>query len=134
PHHLGKFGGSTFLEFDPLVQPVTEVTSGHGQFEDVLLSKLAAGVRFGVTAAGDDHLATPGEKGLAGVYTAPRVPRRREAIKQALRERRCFGVAKHGMYVDLRLEGRPMGAELEHSGELLLTVRGTALPDETRRR
>lgn len=135
PHHLGKFGGSTFLEFDPVVQPVTDVTSGHGQYEDVLISKLVGnGVRFGVTAAGDDHLATPGGKGLAGVYYDPRLPSRREAIKQALRDRRCFAVAKHGMYADLRLEGRPMGAELKHSGELVLGVRLAEIPDETRGR
>jgi len=132
PHHLGKFGGSSFLEFDPVVQPVTEVTSGHGQFEDLLVSKLVGnGVRFGVTAAGDDHLATPGTKGLAGVYYDTRLPSRREAIKQALRARRCFGVARHGLYADFRIEGRPMGAELEHAGELLLTVRVSELPDET---
>ena len=133
PHHLGKFGGTSFLAFDPVVQPVTEVTSAHGQYEDILVSKLRGdGVRFGVTAAGDDHLSTPGVKGLAGIYYDTRLPSRREAIKQALRERRCFGVSKHGMYADLRLEGQPMGAELRHSGDLVLGVRLLDIPDETR--
>ena len=132
PHHLGKFGGSTFLELDPRVQPVAEITSGHGQFEDVLVSKLAGGtVRFGVTAAGDDHLGLPGSKGLAGIFCDTTLPRR-EAVKAGLRDRRCFGLVRHGLYADLRLDGRPMGSELRHAGELLLQVRVSELPLEGR--
>jgi len=123
PHHLGKFGGATFKLFDARVQPVTEVSSGHGVFEDLLLSKLLGDrVRFGVTCAGDDHLSMPGYKGLAGIFIDPRLPSRREAIKQALRERRCFGAVRHGLYADLRLDGRPMGAALTHAGDLLARV------------
>jgi hypothetical protein len=124
PHHLSKFGGTTFLQYDAFTQPVTEVSSVHGVFEDTLIEKLVGNqVRFGVTSAGDDHTASPGVGGIAGVFVDATAPARRAAFKQALRERRSCGLRRHGMSADVRLNERPMGAEFAHAGDLLLRCR-----------
>lgn len=121
PHHLGKLGGATFLEFDPYVQPVTEVASVHGQYEAQLQEKLLVdGKRFGVICGGDDHNAKPGRGGIAGVWVPTSQLGDREAFKQALRDRRCFGARPDGAWMDVKLQGVVPGSELVHSGDLLL--------------
>jgi len=129
PHHLGKLGGATFLTVDPVVQPVSEVHSVHGQFEDVLLEKLVVdGARVGVTAAGDDHNATPGLGGIAGVWIRDDGTPPREAFKQALRDRRTSGQRPHGMWFDVAVNGAREGEEVAHAGDLLLEVALKELP------
>jgi hypothetical protein len=122
PHHLGLFGGASFLQTDPVAQPVIEISSEHGEFErefwhELLLHDLTAGVVSG----GDDHTAQPGTSGLAGVWVEERGPAGdvtvedaspRAAFKDALRQRRCFAARKDGMWIDARLDGAPAGAVL----------------------
>ncbi|GJM22977.1 MAG: hypothetical protein DHS20C15_28920 [Planctomycetota bacterium] len=132
PHHLGKLGGATFTLFDAYVQPVTEISSVHGIYEDELVEKYATSdKRFGVTAAGDNHSATPGMDGLAGTWVLAGQALSRDAIKQALRSRRSFGVFHHGLWVDFRVNGAPMGSELAHGGPLLLEYELRELPLDT---
>jgi hypothetical protein len=123
PHHLGKLGGATFLAVDPMVQPISEIHSVHGQFEDVLVEKmLVDGARVGVTAAGDDHGASPGLTGVAGVWIRDDGTPQREAFKQALRDRRTSGQRPHGMWFDVAVNGARAGEEIAHAGDLLLEV------------
>ena len=121
PHHLGKptTGGATFLLYDPVVQPIVEVASIHGIYEDKLIEKLVVNhARVGVTAAGDDHAARPGLTGLAGIWVAEG-PLDHDAIKDALRARRTFAVKPDGAWFDFRIEGARLGSVIEHAGDLL---------------
>jgi hypothetical protein len=120
PHHLGKFGGTTFKMLEHQAQPVTEVCSVHGTFEAELVQKLKDGARFGVTCAGDIHTGAPGTGGLAGIWVPDDGAPLGLALKDALRHRHCFGVRKDGMLLHSRVNGQPTGSELVHSGDLLL--------------
>ncbi|MHC5211036.1 MAG: CehA/McbA family metallohydrolase domain-containing protein [Planctomycetota bacterium] len=121
PHHLSQFGGTTFLQIDTSAQPISEVASLHGIFEDTLIEKLLGnGVRLGITAAGDNHSATPGYQGLAAILWEPGVEPKREALKTALRERRSFAVRNHGFWLEAHLNDRALGAEFAHAGDLVL--------------
>lgn len=123
PHHLGKFGGATFLTVDPVVQPVSEVYSVHGEFEDELVDKMITdGARVGVIAAGDDHGAAPGLTGLAAVWIRDDGTPQRDAFKQALRDRRTSGQRSQGMWFDVAVNGAREGEEVLHAGDLLLEV------------
>lgn len=129
PHHLGKLGGATFLLWDPFVQPITEISSVHGIYEDEVQEKYAVDDhRFGVTAAGDDHSASPGLDGLAGAWIPADAPLSRAAVKTALRTRRTFGVLHDGLWVDFRVNGAPMGSELTHGDKLFLEYELRELP------
>jgi len=103
---------------------------------------LELGWRVGFTAGGDDHLAHPGDQvvgdkpgwqypaGLLGVWAAANT---REAIWEALWNRRCYGTTGARMVVDFRLNDHPMGAQvsladdpgLAAARKLAITVHGT---------
>ncbi|HLJ59798.1 MAG TPA: CehA/McbA family metallohydrolase [bacterium] len=85
---------------------------------------LARGYKLGVTAGGDNHDSRPGRRGatdrwrkgkmaqppgLVAVY-APDLTR--EAVFDALWERRCYGTTGQRILVDFRVEGQRMGAEV----------------------
>jgi len=82
---------------------------------------LALGWRVGFTAGGDDHGSHPGDETRHGappwVYKAGLLAVRaegntREAVWDALWNRRCYATTGARMIVDFRLGGHPMGAEL----------------------
>jgi len=83
---------------------------------------LDAGHRVGFIAASDNHNGAPGlsarpsrftnipyQGGLAGVL-APELTR--EAVFDALYARRCYATTGVRIYLDFRLDGKPMGSEL----------------------
>ena len=81
---------------------------------------LELGWRVGFTAGGDDHSSHPGDLTLRG-GTPPRTPgllavratdKTREAIFQALYDRRCYGTTGARIIVDFSVNGALMGAEL----------------------
>jgi len=118
PHHLGKFGGTTFLGqcFEPIVQPITQVSSVHDEFEDELVVKLrpmGGDKRFGVTSAGDTHDGLPGRSGIAALWIDETgAPPQREAIKDAAFAHTTYALRFDGMWLDFRVGGFPMGSEI----------------------
>jgi hypothetical protein len=122
PHHLGLFGGASLLQTDPLAQPVIEISSQHGEFEREFWHKLLLNhLTIGVVSGGDIHTAQPGTAGLAGVWVEERGPAGdvtvensspHAAFKDALRQRRCFGARRNGLWIDALLDGAAPGAVL----------------------
>ncbi|MCC6395332.1 MAG: DUF3604 domain-containing protein [Bryobacterales bacterium] len=143
PHHpANRVGhrGADFSKRDPALSPVLEMYSEWGSAEydrgpypyirhteggrwtkNTMQYLLAQGHRFGVVASTDDHLGYPGAygEGLAAVL-APELSR--EAIFDALRNRRTYAVTGDRILLDVRLNGRVMGQELPDSHERVIEV------------
>lgn len=132
PHHIG-WTGCDEEGHDPAGQPVWEICSCHGCYEteghplgmrgehtdqlaDVMLRK---GHRFGFTASSDSHgllwhhgesrKRDPYRTGLTAVL-APELTR--DAIFEGIRTRSCYGTSGAKILLDVRVDGKPMGAEL----------------------
>ena len=88
---------------------------------------LSLGWRVGFTAGGDMHLSHPGDDvrkgyvptaykaGLTGVWASDMT---REAIWDALFNRRCFATTSARMILKFSVNGHPMGSEFSISNEL----------------
>lgn len=135
PHHIGyKSGlpgrGANWDSIDERVSPVVEIYSEHGGAErdrgpwpyirhtngprttyNTLQHGWSLGKRVGVTAGTDDHFGCPGAygEGLTGVYAAAN---NRDAILDAIRARRVYGVTGDRIELAFRLNGAPMGSIL----------------------
>jgi len=147
PHHpanrLGHRGANLTMR-DPEVSPVIEIFSEWGNAEhdrancpyirhtesgrwtqNTLHHFLAQGHRLGVIASTDDHLGFPGayREGLAAVLASELT---REAIFDAIRNRRTYALTGDRIAVDFRLNGQLMGAEMPYirRRELAVAVTG----------
>ncbi len=147
PHHpanrLGHRGANLAMR-DPEVSPVIEIFSEWGNAEhdragsgyvrhteggrwtqNTLHHLLSQGHRLGVIASTDDHLGFPGayREGLAAVLASELT---REAIFDAIRNRRTYALTGDRIAVDFRLNGQLMGRELPYvrRRELAVTVTG----------
>lgn len=143
PHHpanrLGHRGTNIAL-LDPAVSPVIEIFSEWGNAEhdrapfpyirhteggrwtrNTIHHFLAEGHRLGVIASTDDHLGYPGayREGLAAVLATELT---REAIFDALRNRRTYAVSGDRIRLDFRLNGQLMGQELPYTRDRQLDV------------
>ena len=147
PHHpANRLGhrGANLKWLDSEVSPVIEIYSEWGNAEydrapysyvrhteggrwtqNTLQHFLAQGYRFGVIASTDDHLGFPGgyREGLAAVLATELT---REAIFDAIRNRRTYAVTGDRIALDFQLNGRLMGSELPYTRprELAVTVTG----------
>jgi hypothetical protein len=143
PHHPANRLGHRGLDIasrDPRVEPLLEIYSEWGNAEhdrasfgyirhteggrwtrNTLQYLLAQGHRFGVIASSDDHLGYPGgyREGLAAVKASALT---REAIFDALRNRRTYGVTGDRINLDFTVNGRLMGQELPFARERELKV------------
>ncbi len=152
PHHpANRLGhrGINARAVDPRVSPVLEIHSEWGSAEHdrapnpykrhteggrwtkhTLQHYLAQGMRFGVVASTDDHLGYPGayREGLAAVKTTELT---REAIFDAIRNRRTYAVTGDRIDLDFHLNGRIMGQELPYTRQrsLNIEVRGWDVVD-----
>ena len=134
PHHVGWTGADAEAH-DPVVQSCWEIVSCHGAYErpgvgpirtrgDDKAGQFAAemldrGLRFGFVGGSDGHglnwhhgicrMADSHRSGLTGVLAEAAT---REAVFEALGERRCYATsgAKIGMW--LEVAGLPMGEEI----------------------
>lgn len=152
PHHTG-WTGTDAEHHDADRQPVWEVCSLHGVYEDekratafpprpdVVLegefvrTALDKGLRFGFVGGTDSHgllwhhgispRRDPRRTGLTGI---PGAVATREAIFEALGERRCYATTGARIVLRVDLDGAPMGASLpgDARGELNVEVEGTA--------
>ena len=152
PHHVKTWTDWTY--HDPDLEPVMEIYSCWGQSENPSLDRwdkgmtpgagaweaLRRGYRLGMIASSDNHVGLPGRSyphdrqvhtpfpgGLAAIW-APELTR--EALFDALRNRRCYGTTGARIILDFTLDGSPMGSILKADGpgkprEVFAYVRGT---------
>jgi hypothetical protein len=143
PHHpanrLGHRGANMALR-DPEISPVLEMYSEWGNAEhdrgpypykrhseggrwtkNTMQWFLKQGYRFGVVASTDDHLGHPGayREGLAAIK-APKLTR--EALFDALRNRRTYAVTGDRIELDFHLNGKMMGQEMPYARQRELDV------------
>ena len=134
PHHLAYSPdnrGANTAHWNTKLTPVVEIYSEHGNAEkdrgphdyirhshggrwtpNTYQAILAAGHRTGAIASTDDHFGFPGAygEGLAAVLTKELT---REAVFDALRNRRTYAVTGDRINLDFRLNGAHMGQELD---------------------
>ena len=153
PHHTGKFPAPLDVAVhDPERRRNFEIYSAHGSSEDydpshplafeqsdftnystsapdglTAQDAWAAGLRLSTVAASDDHRSHPGQPhwGLAAVR-APALTR--DAIFDALYERRTYATTGARILLDFRVNGAPMGSEAvaRAAPRLELTAHGRA--------
>jgi hypothetical protein len=131
---------------DPALEPVTEVVSVHGSSEaadaggrvyaavpgNFVRDALGRGYRLGFIGSGDSHDGHPGLAHLAGASGGLAAilsdELTREGVLAALRARRTYASNGARIFLDVTLNGQPMGA-LVRAGDGVLAVRaiGTGL-------
>ncbi len=94
---------------------------------DTIAQALAAGRRIGLIGGSDSHRRNPGLCGaLTGVWATG--PTRRE-IFEGLRARRCYATDGCRIQLDLRIDGAPMGSEIQSARWPEISVSAAALAD-----
>ncbi len=138
PHHTGKFPKNIdFSVHDPELRRNFEIYSGHGLSEaynpdhplsfehswftsDSVSKKepsyaqdvWARGIYLSTVASSDDHRAQPG-KPFYGLTAVRATDRTRDAVFQALYDRRTYGTTGAKIILDFTLNGQPMGSILD---------------------
>jgi hypothetical protein len=149
PHHIG-WTGADVPGHDPAGQPVWEICSCHGCYEhpdhplghrgdlrdQFAKPLLDSGLRFGFIANSDSHgllwhhgecrKRDPFRTGLTAVIASSR---KREAILEAIRARRCYATSGAKILLDVRVAGFPMGSELDIDGFVEVHVRALGTSD-----
>ena len=139
PHHVGWTGAHA-----PLAQPVWEICSCHGCYlhadhplggrgdlrDQMVEAVLRRGKRFGFIACSDGHgllyhhgVARKRDPFRCGLTAVQARARTREAILEAIRERRCYATSGAPIYLDLRAGNAPMGSELVAGGSIRARAR-----------
>lgn len=134
--HVG--GRPTNLDYHlPTLEPLAEIHSTHGTSEWFVMDALRRGYRVGITAGADGVTGRPGadhpgwrlnrnvRSGLTGVYATTLT---REGLWEAFQARRCYATTGERIRLWLEVDGHPMGAAYNTSGQPLIkfTVEGTA--------
>jgi hypothetical protein len=131
PHIGGRYADIVGFH-DRELEPLVEIYSDWGRFEWLLEDALRGGYRVGVVANSDGHKGRPGAShpgasqfGAYGGLTCVLADAlTREAVFDALKARRCYGVtAAQRIHVDLAVNGLPMGAEGRAHGPVRITGR-----------
>lgn len=135
PHVGGRYADMRW--HDPELEPVVEVCSSWGEFEWLLADALAQGYRVGVTCGSDDHKGRPGASypgaGLFGVrggllcVLAPELTR--QALWDAIRQRRCYGTTGERIALEFTANDVPMGGELTTAGPVTFRVQVAGTDD-----
>jgi len=119
PHIGGRYADVVGFH-DPALEPVVEIYSDWGRFEWLLEDALKAGYKVGVVSNSDGHKGRPGAShpgastfgAYGGLTCVLAESLTREAVFEAVRARRCYGVsAAQRIHVELRVNDLPMGAE-----------------------
>jgi hypothetical protein len=136
---------------DPVLEPVTEIVSVHGSSEaldspgliggpiagNFVRDTLDHGYRFGFIGSGDSHdghpglvhlQAPPAHGGLAAILAEDNT---REAVLDALRARRVYATNGARIWLNVELDGEPMGSALQEPArtreqQLRIEAAGTA--------
>ncbi|HKW92326.1 MAG TPA: DUF3604 domain-containing protein [Methylomirabilota bacterium] len=136
PHIGGRYADIVGFH-DPALEPVVEIYSDWGRFEWLAEDALRQGYRVGFVANSDGHKGRPGAShpgastfgAYGGLTCVLAESLSREAIFDAVRRRRCYGVtAAQRIHVELAVNGLPMGAEGIAGGPVTIAGRvvGTA--------
>ncbi|MBW2418174.1 MAG: CehA/McbA family metallohydrolase [Deltaproteobacteria bacterium] len=138
-HHSAGGPVSTSWAFapDPVLEPVTEIASVHGSSEaddspepiynpvpgNFVRDTLDHGYVFGFIGSGDSHdghpgntnlQASPGSGGLAAIFAEEHS---REAVLAALRARRVYATNGPRIWLEVSIDGHPMGSIMDAAGE-----------------
>ena len=131
PHIGGRYADIVGFH-DPALEPVVEIYSDWGRFEWLLEDALRAGYKVGVVSNSDGHKGRPGAShpgastfGAYGGLTCVLADSlTREAVFEAIRARRCYGVsAAQRIDVELSVNGLPLGAEGRAAGPVRVVGR-----------
>jgi hypothetical protein len=131
PHIGGRYADIVGFH-DPRLERVVEIYSDWGRFEWLLEDALRSGYRVGFVANSDGHKGRPGAShpgastfGAYGGLTCVLAEElTREAVFEAIRQRRCYGVtAAQRIHVELAVNGLPMGTEARARGPVTITGR-----------
>ncbi len=131
PHIGGRYADIVGFH-DPRLERVVEIYSDWGRFEWLLEDALRSGYRVGFVANSDGHKGRPGAShpgastfGAYGGLTCVLADSlTREAVFEAVRARRCYGVtAAQRIHVELTVDGLPMGAEGRARGPVAIRGR-----------
>lgn len=142
PHHIGYLAGYRGIDwnaFTPEFSPVVEIVSMHGAAEaddapypylhtmgprdgrSTMQHGLRTGKIFGVIGSTDHHAAHPGSYGWgrAAVWASGLT---RQAIWEALVQRRTYALTGDRIGLAFALNGRPMGSDLGFTPERYLEI------------
>jgi len=137
PHHIGvSWGAHNWDHFDPVAEPVVEVCSIHGIYDNMetcgdsvkcvegsmMVDGLERGYRFGIVGGSDYHncfAAVLNEHSLTGVYAEELT---RKHILDAIRRRRTFATTGDKIVLDFRCNGKFMGEEVRGKDPLHFTA------------
>lgn len=133
--HVG--GRMTNLDwYEPKIERLCETHSTHGTVEWFFMDALARGYRVGLTAGTDGVMGRPGadhpgrrlirnlRNGLTAVYARELT---REALWEALQQRRCYATTGERIRLWFEVDGELMGSELQtaNSPTIRFCVDGT---------
>ena len=131
PHIGGRYADIVGFH-DPVLEPLVEIYSDWGRFEWLLEDALRGGYRVGVVANSDGHKGRPGAShpgasqfgAYGGLTCVLAESLTREAVFDALKTRRCYGVtAAQRIHVELAVNGLPMGAAGRTAGAVRIAGR-----------
>jgi len=131
PHIGGRYADIVGFH-DPTLEPVVEIYSDWGRFEWLLEDALRAGYKVGVVSNSDGHKGRPGAShpgastfgAYGGLTCVLAESLTREAVFEAIRARRCYGVsAAQRIHVEVSVNGLPMGAEARATGQVRVVGR-----------
>ena len=134
PHVGGRYANLDFHESS--LEPVVELHSAHGTFEWLGRDARERGLKVGYLCGSDVHVGRPGAArpavkagedglGVTGGLAAVMVEElSREAIFEALRQRRCYGTTGARILVSASANGRPIGADVEPAAGQGLAIEG----------
>jgi len=131
PHIGGRYADIVGFH-DPGLEPVVEIYSDWGRFEWLLQDALRAGYKVGVVSNSDGHKGRPGAShpgastfgAYGGLTCVLAESLTREAVFEAIRARRCYGVsAAQRIHVEVSVNGLPMGAEGRATGPVRVVGR-----------
>lgn len=135
PHVGGRYADIRRY-FDEQLIPVVEIESCWGIFEWMLWDSLEKGHRVGVVCNSDGHKGRPGAEGpgagIFGIYGGLTCilaeSLTREALFQALMQRRCYGTTGPRIYMAFDAGGNLMGESFKVSDSIDINARaiGTA--------
>ena len=112
-----------YRQSDPRLEPLIEMMSMHGTFESFIRQYLSHGHQVGLVAASDDHLSHPGRSapnvssaaqrgGLGAVLASEKS---RDALFDALKERRTYATTGDRIILDVTVNGTVMGQRGEYA-------------------
>jgi len=130
PHVGGRYADIRRY-LDEQLTPVVEIESCWGVFEWMLWDALEKGHRVGVVCNSDGHKGRPGAEGpgagIFGIYGGLTCilaeSLTREALFQALMQRRCYGTTGPRIYLEFNAAGNPMGKSFKVSDSVDLKAR-----------